>query len=118
MLSGKKQSVIKEFPWCNRYWKNINRMFTLDSKSDPVTPGLTSLYILGHIDDFSITIIQYSTSFWILYVFLEPAYIESQFIKETLDIESRQKFYFILYSDNQCISKLDKIGIFIDIKSH
>ena len=28
--------------------------------------------------------------------------------------------YFILYSENQCtrISKLDKIGIFIDIKFH
>ena len=25
-------------------------------------------------------------------------------------------FYFILYSENQCISKLDKIGIFIDMK--
>ena len=24
--------------------------------------------------------------------------------------------YFILYSENQCISKLDKIGIFIDMK--
>ena len=27
-------------------------------------------------------------------------------------------FYFILYSENQCISKLDKIGIFIDMKFH
>ena len=27
-------------------------------------------------------------------------------------------FYFILYSKNQCISKLDKIGIFIDMKFH
>ena len=26
--------------------------------------------------------------------------------------------YFILYSENQCISKLDEIGIFIDIKFH
>ena len=26
--------------------------------------------------------------------------------------------YFILYSENQCISKLDKIGIFIDMKFH
>ena len=26
--------------------------------------------------------------------------------------------YFILYSVNQCISKLDKIGIFIDMKFH
>ena len=26
--------------------------------------------------------------------------------------------YFIPYSDNQCISKLDKIGIFIDMKFH
>ena len=25
---------------------------------------------------------------------------------------------FILYSENQCISKLDKIGIFIDMKFH
>ena len=25
-------------------------------------------------------------------------------------------FYFILHSENQCISKLDKIGIFIDMK--
>ena len=25
-------------------------------------------------------------------------------------------FYFILYSENRCISKLDKIGIFIDMK--
>ena len=27
-------------------------------------------------------------------------------------------FYFILYTENQCISKLDKIGIFIDMKFH
>ena len=27
-------------------------------------------------------------------------------------------FYFILDSENQCISKLDKIGIFIDMKFH
>ena len=27
-------------------------------------------------------------------------------------------FYFILYSENQCISKLNKIGIFIDMKFH
>ena len=27
-------------------------------------------------------------------------------------------FYFILYSENKCISKLDKIGIFIDMKFH
>ena len=27
-------------------------------------------------------------------------------------------FYFILNSENQCISKLDKIGIFIDMKVH
>ena len=27
-------------------------------------------------------------------------------------------FYFILYSENQCISKYDKIGIFIDMKFH
>ena len=27
-------------------------------------------------------------------------------------------FYFILYSENQCISKLDKTGIFIDMKFH
>ena len=26
--------------------------------------------------------------------------------------------YFILYSENQCISKYDKIGIFIDMKFH
>ena len=26
--------------------------------------------------------------------------------------------YFILYSETQCISKLDKIGIFIDMKFH
>ena len=26
--------------------------------------------------------------------------------------------YFILYSENQCISKLDKNGIFIDMKFH
>ena len=26
--------------------------------------------------------------------------------------------YFILDSENQCISKLDKIGIFIDMKFH
>ena len=26
--------------------------------------------------------------------------------------------YFILYSENQCISKLDKNGIFIDVKFH
>ena len=29
-----------------------------------------------------------------------------------------KKFYFILYSENQCISKLDKTGIFIDMKFH
>ena len=27
-------------------------------------------------------------------------------------------FYFILYSEPQCISKLDKIGIIIDMKFH
>ena len=27
-------------------------------------------------------------------------------------------FYFILYSETQCILKLDKIGIFIDMKFH
>ena len=27
-------------------------------------------------------------------------------------------FYFILYSENQCISKFDKIVIFIDMKFH
>ena len=26
--------------------------------------------------------------------------------------------YFILYSETQCILKLDKIGIFIDMKFH
>ena len=30
----------------------------------------------------------------------------------------RRSLYFILYSENQCISKLDKIGIFIDMKFH
>ena len=29
-----------------------------------------------------------------------------------------KNLYFILYSENQCISKLDKIGIFIDMKFH
>ena len=28
------------------------------------------------------------------------------------------KFYFLLFSENQCISRLDKIGIFIDMKFH
>ena len=28
----------------------------------------------------------------------------------------RNTFYFLPYSENQCISKLDKIGIFIDMK--
>ena len=28
------------------------------------------------------------------------------------------RIYFILYSENQCISKYDKIGIFIDMKFH
>ena len=32
--------------------------------------------------------------------------------------ESEIFTYFILYSENQCISKLDKIGIFIDMKFH
>ena len=31
---------------------------------------------------------------------------------------SNSNFYFILYSENQCISKLDKIGIFIDMQFH
>ena len=31
---------------------------------------------------------------------------------------SNSDFYFILYSENRCISKLDKIGIFIDMKFH
>ena len=31
---------------------------------------------------------------------------------------SNSDFYFIHYSENQCISKLDKIGIFIDMKFH
>ena len=31
---------------------------------------------------------------------------------------SYSDFYFIHYSENQCISKLDKIGIFIDMKFH
>ena len=30
----------------------------------------------------------------------------------------RFTIYFILHSETQCISKLDKIGIFIDIKFH
>ena len=29
-----------------------------------------------------------------------------------------RSIYFILYSETQCISKLDKIGIFIDMKFH
>ena len=29
-----------------------------------------------------------------------------------------KSIYFILYSETQCISKLDKIGIFIDMKFH
>ena len=29
-----------------------------------------------------------------------------------------QTLYFILYSENQCKAKLDKIGIFIDMKFH
>ena len=29
-----------------------------------------------------------------------------------------KEIYFILHSENQCISKLDKIGIFIDMKFH
>ena len=32
--------------------------------------------------------------------------------------ESEIFTYFILYSENQCISKPDKIGIFIDMKFH
>ena len=33
-------------------------------------------------------------------------------------LDSNEKVnHFILYSENQCISKLDKIGIFIDMKN-
>ena len=33
------------------------------------------------------------------------------------DVHSEvEQFYFILYSENQCISKLDKIGIFTDMQ--
>ena len=40
--------------------------------------------------------------------------------KRPFDIPCRGtwKLYFILYSETQCISKLDKIGIFIDMKFH
>ena len=31
---------------------------------------------------------------------------------------SENSVYFILYCENQCISKLDKIGIFTDMKFH
>ena len=30
----------------------------------------------------------------------------------------KKRFYFILYSENQCISNFYKIGIFIDMKFH
>ena len=33
-------------------------------------------------------------------------------------IQPGKLLYFILYSETQCISKLDKIGIFIDMKFH
>ena len=33
-------------------------------------------------------------------------------------LEVSKSFYFILYSENQCISKHDKIDIFIDMKFH
>ena len=39
---------------------------------------------------------------------------EVQFCRKCTDF----CFYFILYSETQCISKLDKIGIFIDMKFH
>ena len=41
-------------------------------------------------------------------------------IQRTLPISlfARLLFYLILYSENQCISKLDKIGILIDMKFH
>ena len=38
---------------------------------------------------------------------------------DTFGIKRNKKaFYFILDSENQCISKLDKIGIFTDMKFH
>ena len=36
----------------------------------------------------------------------------------TTNVARSIKVYFILYSENQCISKLYKIGIFIDMKFH
>ena len=33
-------------------------------------------------------------------------------------VQCTKCIYFILDSENQCISKLDKIGIFIDMKFH
>ena len=38
--------------------------------------------------------------------------------KVVMHTTERSNVYFILYSATQCISKLDKIGIFIDMKFH
>ena len=38
--------------------------------------------------------------------------------EKILFLQLKKKLYFILYSETQCISKLDKIGIFIDMKFH
>ena len=50
-------------------------------------------------------------------------FISNMIVQPKINILGHQKFnnkffYFILYSENQCISKLDKIGIFIDMKFH
>ena len=37
---------------------------------------------------------------------------------QTSSVSDGTNFYFILYSETQCISKLDKIGVFIDMKFH
>ena len=64
------------------------------------------------------------TIFCILYtshLYLRPPKAGDSWGKAELKCQQESEIffiYFILYSENQCISKLDKIGIFIDMKFH
>ena len=78
---------------------------------------------MSHIDTFysNQTILEFCENWFDDYSTLTmifqaaPGAISSN--KATLE-RLKDTFYFILYSETQCISKLDKIGIFIDMKFH
>ena len=70
-----------------------------------------------HVKDVDVPIVRVSMNQMSLFVLIQMKHFRLTVILIVLQ-KMLFIYYFILYSENQCISKLDKIGIFIDMKFH